>query len=82
MDIDKLKFLLIKFVMALYIGYIIVYLVQMRHKSNHKGFIVVSICVAVIIGFILLIVLGYKKSMEKLSRRIREMPGNKVYTEP
>ena len=77
MDVDGFKRFAIWCILVIYSGFVGVYVLLLKNDMETADFIMLGVCVAIIIGFIEIAVKGYKKSMERFSRKIRGMPINR-----
>lgn len=71
---DDIKEFVTKFALITYLGYMGVYLLYMRMNSAPMDLIMTTISLGVILLFLEIAVKGYKTSIERLSRKIREIP--------
>lgn len=77
MNEDKLRKFFIWLILAMYGSYMGLYVLAMGAHIERADIIAVTVCLVVVVGFIEIAVTGYKRSMQRFSRRIREIPMGK-----
>lgn len=77
MDVDEFKRFAIWSVLALYFSFFGVYVGVMNNSVERVNVVMSAVCAALILGFIELAVKGYKKSIERFSKKMRAIPMGK-----